>query len=301
MSLAVVIVNWRSEALALRQAAQIRAWSELGPELFVVDNESTEASKAALAGALLQGGLISNEENLGYGGGNNCGIGRALAGNAQYVLLLNNDTEVSEKTIVHLIERLELNPDIHVIGPAIQELRDDGEHWYGGGNDIARNVSTRIGIAPRDRGSLSGDPPRPVDYVPGAVFIARREVFERVGLFDESFFFGGETADLCKRARDQGYGVFVDLAVSAQHDARQRSSHMRETLYAYYSLRNRMLYVRKHYPDEQTRLFAYWTAVCIAECGRALLRGRLDRARAVFLALAHGYANRSGNQNASFL
>ena len=169
--------------------------------------------------------------------------------------------------------------------------------------DDYKTVSEALGyflisfVAP----ALPGYPLQPVDYVPGTVFLARRIVFEQVGLLDEQYFFSGEIADFCRRAKAYGHDAFVALDVLAEHDTGHAPSRLRDTLYAYYSLRNRYLFVRKHHGSETARLFAYWTGVGSQQIARSLMRGNASRARALFLALAHGLTNRYGNQNAKFL
>jgi len=301
MKLAVILVNWRSEAQTLRCVAAIRGWQSVAPRLIVVDNESTATSRSALSQVLAKGELLCSETNEGYGGGNNRGVACALADEAQYVLLLNPDAEISEEATTGLIERLEAHPEIAILGPVIRERQHGGVHRYMGGRDISRNLATRI---PVDQGATP-DPDRSsvaeVDYVPGAAFLARREVFERVGLFDERFFFGGETADFCARARAMGYRSFVDLDRTADHDTQATSKAKRQTLYTYYSLRNRMLYVWKHDQGAIPGRLSYWAAVYILEFGKAVGKGEFGKARAIALALADGLRNRSGNRNGAFV
>ena len=170
-----------------------------------------------------------------------------------------------------------------------------------GGRDIALHPLTRIAVSPGALSALPGYPLQPVDYVPGTVFLARRTVFEQVGLLDEQYFFSGEIADFCRRAKAYGHDAFVALDVLAEHDTGHAPSRLRDTLYAYYSLRNRYLFVRKHHGSETARLFAYWTWVGSQQIARSLMRGNASRARALYLALAHGLTNRYGNQNAKFL
>ena len=81
----------------------------------------------------------------------------------------------------------------------------------------------------------------------------------RSGLLDEEFFFSGEIADFCKRARDGGHRVCVDLEAEARHDASETPQTVRDTLYVYYSLRNRFLYAKKHYPFEKAKYLALWS------------------------------------------
>lgn len=301
MALSVVIVNWRNEADTIRCVRAVRGWAVLDPQIIVVDNESTERSRAALAAAVKQDELISSEVNLGYGGGNNLGVRQALEASAEYILLLNSDAEIAEPALSSLVERLEAHPEVSILGPVIHERSEGGEHCYIGGRDIALNTQTRIAAEAGDLDRVAGYPLIAVDYVPGTVFLTRRTVFQQTGLLDERFFFSGEIADFCRRARAASHESFVDLNVSVTHDATRVSRSRRDTLYVYYSLRNRMLFARKHYPSKTVKHLAFWTCVCALEIAKALKSGDISRSRAIWLALWHGYANRSGNQNAAFL
>ncbi len=188
------------------------------------------------------------------------------------------------------------------MGPLIHETRDGRVHLLVGGRDIARYPSTRTAIAPSDLKRLPDYPLHAVDYVSGTVFLARASVFTETGLLDEEFFFSGEIADFCKRAKESRHEIYVDLEVEARHDPGQAPPpHVRETLYVYYGLRNRFLYVTKHHAAEKMKYFAYWTMLGVLALVRAIGLGKLGKARAIILALTHAYAGRFGNQNANFL
>jgi GT2 family glycosyltransferase len=301
MALSVVIVNWRNEADTICCVRAVRGYSSLNPQIVVVDNQSTSASRAALAEVVNPDELICSNNNLGYGGGNNLGIRRVLEGDAGYILLVNSDAKIAEFGVRRLIERLEIHPEVSILGPVIRELSQGGEHCYIGGRDIALSTHTRITADARELQRVPGYPLVAVDYVPGTVFLARRAAFEQTGLLDERFFFSGEIADFCRRARARKHGAYIDLKVTATHDATRVPRTRRDTLYVYYSLRNRILYARKHYPSKTAKHLAFWTGVCALEVAKALRQSDIPRSRAILLALRHGYANRSGNQNAAFL
>lgn len=300
MNLAVILVNWRNEEQTLRAARAVKAWSALSPHLLVIDNESTERSSRMLSSVLAPDELICSQVNLGYGGGNNLGIRRALAAKAEYILLLNSDAEISEAAVSHLLERLKSNAEISILGPVIYEGHGDLRQCLIGGRDIARYASTRIAARTCELKAMPGYPLHDVDYVSGTVFLARGSVFEEIGLLDEQYFFSGEIADFCKRARDRERRICIDLEVAAEHDTGQTPSHLRDTLYVYYSLRNRLLYVRKHHASEKMKYYARWAKAGAWEFGGAVKNRKMARARAILLALAHGFANRLGNQNAKF-
>jgi GT2 family glycosyltransferase len=298
--LAIVLLNWRQEQQTLACVRAVLAGSTVPASVIVVDNESTNASYRALSTAIPANNLIASRENRGYAGGNNLGIRRALELGAEYVLLLNTDAEITPTGLSRLLDRLDAHPQISILGPAIIEGNGHTTKYLVGGRDIARHLVTRIAMPADGVTRLPGYPVREVDYVPGTVFLARTSVLRKIGLLDETYFFSGEIADLCKRARDSEHKVCVDLEVEGRHDLGRTPMHLRETLYVYYSLRNRFLYVKKHHARVRRRYFAYWTIVGLVALVRALWQGKSRRARAVVLALWHAYGGHYGNQNASF-
>jgi GT2 family glycosyltransferase len=300
VSLAVVLLNWRNELETLRTACAVKAWQRLNPRLLVIDNESTAASRDVLASRLSADELICTPANLGYGGGNNLGIERALGLGTTHILLLNSDVTLAEDAVEALLRRMDGQPMISIIGPVLYEGSGSQTRCLIGGRDIARYSTTRLTIAPEELASQQGPRLRDVDYVSGTVFLARSDVFRAVGLLDERYFFSGEIADLCRRTRDAGHTISVDLSVAAWHDTQQTPSAIRNTLYAYYSLRNRLLYIRKHHAGQKPWYFTYWIAIGTLQIASAVKNRNLPRARAVGWALVDALRQRHGNQNAKF-
>jgi GT2 family glycosyltransferase len=297
MTLAIILINWRNEQQTIRQADALRRWQRLTPKIIVVDNEATEASHKTLAAFVETGEIISSSVNLGYGGGNNLGIERALAKGCEYVLLLNSDADLVEDDAARLMQRARDYPNISILGPALREGERADEVLIGG-RDIGRHTFTRHRLGPAT--AIAGSGLYTVDYVPGTVFLARASVFKQIGLLDEEYFFSGEIADFCARAKKSGNEICIDTAVEARHQPRSAAGPMRDVLYTYYSLRNRFLYVRKHYTSLRYLYYAYWTAIGAVMVVRALAGRKLAKARAILLALLHAYTHRFGNQNASF-
>ena len=87
--------------------------------------------------------LICSQANLGYASGNNLGIVHALQSGAPFVLLLNSDAAIAETDTIRLVDRLNNNPDIAILGPVLHERRQGCVQCYAGGKDIAQNVLTR--------------------------------------------------------------------------------------------------------------------------------------------------------------
>src|ERR1700738_3075992 len=124
MSLAIILLNWRNSQQTLRCMDSISGWAELRPQFYVVDNESTPATSATLGSALSPDSLICSPLNLGYAGGNNLGIRRALEHECEYILLLNSDAEITEAAVQRLLETPRSKPHISILGPLITETCD---------------------------------------------------------------------------------------------------------------------------------------------------------------------------------
>ncbi len=287
MKLAVVILNWNNAADTIACVRSVQAWVELAPAVFVVDNASAGEDIRQILAACPGVMVVENRVNGGFAGGCNLGIIAALDGGAEAVLLLNNDARLDEAGAARLMDLLAADPQIGVVGPGL---------WHGdqllalGGLDLARSWATHARPDPL--------PSAPVDvaYVSGTVALIHRRLTRSVGLLDEAYFFSGEMADLCRRATDKGWRCVVDPTVRAQHNV-DRSAPQRETIHAYYSLRNRFIFVRKRESTQRTWLLTVWTVRALHTLGDALVHGDFRRARVVWLALVHGLSGRVGDAN----
>lgn len=296
--LALIILNWNKAPDTLRCLHALSLWSGLNAEVIVVDNGSSQEDLSLLQNAQPQFQLVINETNRGYAGGNNTGITRALEEGIPYIMLLNSDASISDSCVKQLLECMKHSPDLGVVGP----LLDEGGRIYAGGRNIGTHSQTRIPYEPKDGDSESGSGSGllAVDYVPGSALLARREAFEKVGLLDEEFFFSGEIADFCMRVQLAGLKCAVYTGCRASH-APDANSTMRETLYIYYTLRNRFLFIRRHF--RYTKIFwsVRWVAGGIVQIIIALFKGKRERARALWLGLRDGVLGRFGDRNAQFI
>jgi GT2 family glycosyltransferase len=238
MDLAIIILNWNAVEDTARCIHAISSWKRLRPEIWVVDNASTDGSLQAISRGFPGVHLIRNSTNLGYGGGNNRGILGALSIADVPVLLLNNDARIEEADAIRLIETLQADERLGFVGPLLFDAEQKDRLLAAGGKNPARHHRTHIERLP------SGGPIHIVECVPGTVILIRDKVFREVGLLDVDYFYSSEVADLCLRARQHGYLSAIDTRARAFH-ALGRSSRFRDTLYAYYIVRNRFLLVRK--------------------------------------------------------
>lgn len=217
----VVVVNWNTAHMLHRCLASLEAErGTAGLEVIVVDNGSTDGSQDLVLKTFPEVQLISNRENRGYSVANNQGIA-ASAG--RYVFLLNSDTEVEAGCLRSLIDYGDANPSAGIIAP--QLLNFDGS-LQPSGRRFPTSLSTLAMLFEVDR--LMGRPrygtrrdysiPAEVDEVSGAAMLVRREAIERVGGLDESFAWGYEDVDLCRRVKQAGWRVHYFPGAKIKHE-----------------------------------------------------------------------------------
>ncbi len=292
MKLAVVILNWNASEETLSCVANLRRWSGLQPILVVVDNNSREEERRKLRSLPGEVLLIQNGENLGFSGGSNVGIRAALKKKAEAVLLLNNDAVIEEKDVSQMTGSLADNPDIAVIGPLLYD-GDTGRLVNAGGRDIAWHYHTHL-QEPQDPQEIYD-----VDYVSGTAMLVKSDVFSSVGMLDERYFFSGEIADFCKRIRSENTDgkrnsrVVIDPLSKAAHHLHNPSKD-REKLYAYYTIRNRYLYVRKFYKGLRLLLYPVWVYRHFRHALSTLLQNRLDVTQVILKGVFDGMAGKTG-------
>lgn len=289
MSLAVLILNWNRAEDSIHCVHSVQEWLQPGDAIWVIDNNSKPEDRAQLqqnsSGKVT---FIFSDTNLGFAGGNNLGLQAALAAGYEAILLLNNDATVDGTAVSQLLNLLQNQPNLGMVGP---EMWDDNQMLSAGGGDIGLTINTHL------QESLAVGEVRQVAYVPGTCIFIRTAVLPQIGLLDEAYFFSGEVADLCARARQHGYDAAILGGTRAYHQT-ERSAGERHQLHIYYVLRNRFLYVQKFHANQRLRLFGQWSLVGGRIWLEALLRRNWPRARAAALAVWDGWNGRFGGQNA---
>lgn len=240
---AVVVLNYKLKSLTLDCIESVKRSTYKNILIVVVDNNSNDNLGETLKSQkdVL---FIQNDQNLGYCGGNNMGIKQALTKDVDYVLILNPDTTIATTAIEELLKKAKEN-DAGIAGPKIY-FNGSKKIWYAGGVfDQANVLGRHKGIDEEDKGQY--DEVIETDFVTGAAIMVRRDVFEKVGLFDERYFLYLEDADLCFRAKKAGFKViYVPSAIVYHRNA--QSTGLGSPLQDYYITRNRMLFASKFLP-----------------------------------------------------
>lgn len=184
----------------------------------VIDNGSSKEQLKMLKALLKEYRgieLVENKKNLGFARGNNVGIRYALKNKADYVLLLNNDTEIEMNFLKKLIKL-----DYPISSPVVKfrEFKEHPKLIYdlGGYVNWRTGRTTHLNCYANEYKKLNKGV-NECDYVAGCCMLVKREVFESIGLLDEKYFIYFEDVDFCVTAIKNGYKVAVDQNAVISH------------------------------------------------------------------------------------
>lgn len=187
-------------------------------DIIIVDNNSTDNTCSFILERYPEIFLISSEENLGFGKGNNLGISEALKRGADFVFLLNQDTIVSENTIELLLQSALKNKDFAILSPI---------HFNYSGTDLEYyfNYFMRIKNTPyflRDHILNTKREIYETKFVNAAAWFISAGIFEEIGGFDPIFHHYGEDDNYCQRVLFHKYKIGIVPNCFINHDSDER-------------------------------------------------------------------------------
>lgn len=261
MKVFIIILNFNGREFILQCLDSVKKLRTGGYDLetLVVDNVFTDDLVELIKQNYPDLRLLVNKENLGFAEGNNVGIRDALENGVDFILVLNPDTIIDKDLVVQLTEVAKSNSKIGIVGPKIYFAPGYEFHkakykpeergkviWYAGGVVDWKNVlASHRGVDEVDQGQYNQA--KETDFVSGCAMMVKREVFEKIGLFDPKYFLYWEDNDFCQRARKAGFEIFYTPGAKMFH-LNAGSSASGGPLQEYYTTRNRLLFGMRYAP-----------------------------------------------------
>jgi GT2 family glycosyltransferase len=265
LKLSVVIVNYNvcyfleQALLSVRKAAK-----RLGQpvEIFVVDNNSADASVAMVQARFPEVILLANKHNPGFSKANNQALRLAKG---QYQLLLNPDTLVEENAFRRCCDFLDQHPDCGGLG--VKMLDGQGRFLP----ESKRGLPTPevafykiFGLAslfPKSRtfgryhlGFLDPDQPHEIEVLSGAFMMLRKAALDQVGLLDEDYFMYGEDIDISYRLSQGGWKIWYFPGTRILH-YKGESTKRTSVNYVFVFYRAMAIFAQKHFAPGRASLF----------------------------------------------
>jgi GT2 family glycosyltransferase len=267
----VIILTYNVRELALDCVESVKKASEgLGVEIIVSDNHSSDGTVEAVRQKYPDVVVVENNENRGFSAGNNRGID---VSRGKHLLILNPDTVVDRDALTLTYEFAENHPECGVVGCKV--LNPDGtvqQSWFG---HWSLFYAFWIGVGLQQvlpvnhingRWTFSTKTPEGpvrVGRLLGCFLWMKREVVDRVGMFDESFFLYGEEDDLSRRIRDYGFEVCYYPGAQIVHLGGRSTRNVTELSRIQANI-SKMRFVKKHWGWWGRVVFlVWWTAALL--------------------------------------
>ena len=218
VTVSIVVLTYNRAEHTYRCLDSILWHVDVPYELIIVDNASHDDTDRLLA-RLDNATILRNSENAGFGEG--CNQGAAIA-RGRYLLLLNNDAQLTAGCVRTLVETAARIPDCAAVGCKI--VMPDGRLQEAG--SIIWDDGTTLGYGRHDRPEAPEySYVREVDYCSAACLLVRADVWKRAGGFDARYapaYY--EDADLCMAIRELGLRVIYQPAAVIVHQEYTSSS-----------------------------------------------------------------------------
>ena len=251
LSIAVILVNWKKYNLTSKCIDSLNKSNYKNFKIILVDNEYSKKSLIDLRNKHKELIVFKEKNNLGFAGGNNIGIRYALENDYDYIMLLNNDTEVTETFILPLVERIEKDHSLGAVQPLILNFSNKSIIWNAGGklNKFLGITSTRLNNNKLNSSIVFDDY---TDWISGCCILIKSEILTKVGLLDEKFFNYYEDVDWSLRMKNLGYDLgFVKESIIYHHgSSSSKNKKTKEGVISskihYFNIRNHILLLKKH-------------------------------------------------------
>ncbi|MEA2064293.1 MAG: glycosyltransferase family 2 protein [Gemmatimonadota bacterium] len=289
--ISVVIVNWNACGpleRAMRSMFERHPGLEL--EVRVVDNASTDGSVAMLGEKFPSVGVFENPENRGFAAAVNQAFSK-VDPHCPYVLVLNPDVEFTEEaTLDVLIDFLRTHDEAQVVTPRIVDLKGRFQRVCRRREPAPGTLLARLlGLdrlfphspvfAAYTYGNLPESAAHSIDSASGSFMLFERQVLDRIGGFDERFFMYAEDLDWCRRARQEGFGIYYYPAAVVVHLGRA-SSRQRPLRSLWHLHRTAVQYMAKYHSADYS--FLLRTILATALAAHFLIRASVETALRMF-------------------
>ena len=287
MKVSVVILNWNGCDMLRTFLPSVVRYSEgEGVEVCVADNGSTDTSVSLLQQEFPSVRTIVLDQNYGFADGYNWALQQV---DAEYVVLLNSDVEVTEHWLEPMIAYLDAHPEVAACQPKIRSQRQKEYFEYAGaaggfidkyGYPFCRGRI--MGVVEKDEGQY--DTVIPVFWATGASLCIRRDVYRAAGGLDEAFFAHMEEIDLCWRLKNGGYTLKV-VPSSVVYHLGGGSLPMNHPRKLFLNYRNNLLMLHKNLCAKQRKkIFFARVLLDTMAGGLFLLKGQWSNTRSVIRA-----------------
>ncbi|WP_035796670.1 glycosyltransferase family 2 protein [Clostridium akagii] len=264
----IVILNFKSFLDTKECLQSLKSIDYDNYEIVVVDNCSNDDSFKKLKIEFPGYKILSTDRNIGYANGNNLAIKYALDNCAEYVCVLNNDVVVEYDFLSKIIDVMKCDPEVGIAGPCICKYSDRNVIQA-----MGANINLYTGLTQGRFKGAKYNEIKPenteVAYLGGACFVAKKNVFNSIGIIPENYFLFFEETEFCLKATRAGYKLLCVYGSRIYHKGSSTISKY-DGLSYYFLNRNRVIFMRRNANAFEKSVFSIY--IFIEAMGRIIIR-----------------------------
>lgn len=217
--------------------------------LYLIDNMVNDITNQLILNltekyAIVNFTHIKNPNNAGVSEGNNQGISLSRSIGATHTVLLNNDIEFSQETLLEEMYDVAITQKEHLIIPKIFYF-DTGLIWMAGGS-MKKWRGTTVHVGDGDTDGPKYEVNNYFTYAPTCFMMISNEVFDKIGIMDTEYFVYYDDTDFIYRAIDRGYEIYLMANLHVNHKVSSSTGGDLSTFSVYYMNRNKLYFMRKN-------------------------------------------------------
>lgn len=238
----IITINYKQSGVTNELLKSLTNVKSPAFEVIVVDNASGNDDHKKIDTSYPFVKLIISDKNLGFAGGNNLGYQYAKG---DYILLLNNDTEVDPGFLTPMVDLLAGDKTIGAVSPKIRYFYHPDTIQYAGFSPMSKLTLRMHAWGFKEKDTGQHDEMRQTDFAHGCAMMVPRRVIEHVGVMCDDYFLYYEEHDWSTRIRKAGYRIMYQPASLVLH--KESISVQKDSpLKTYYINRNRIFYMRRN-------------------------------------------------------
>lgn len=288
-----IVVTWNSRKHIAECLEHLQASKDAALQILVVDNASTDDTREIVRAEFPNVTLLENKENLGFVAGNNRGIEYALARDADYLFLLNDDTAVEPDALARLLEVGEANEEAGILSPSIASYFRPEQVYLGG--TINWHDCEAHEVLAKDAKDVTE-----LDYAPGAALLIKAKVVRQIGPLDPDYFSYYEDVEWSVRCRNAGYRVLGVKGAKIFHKGTTDDDANKNARSWFFARRNQILFARNYKQQiVGDKFLRTYLGLCWWEISTSIDSGNLPKAEAVMDGMWAGWRGYYGAKRRS--
>ena len=288
MKLSIIALNYNSSEKTIYLLRSLQDQTDQDFQTIIIDNASEETDFKTLSTFVnettSQVVLLRNEQNLGFSGGNNIGIKKALTNGSNWMILLNNDTWVENGFITSL--KAKLSQLDGVVGVPLVE---NDQTVYCGNIEWLKPTLKHSYLLPNDRYRKT------VNYAIGGAMALHKDIFNRIGFMDEKYFLYFEDADLSIRTQKAGLKMIFLEKPKVYHHISSTTKKLGSPLLLRYHYRNALYFNLKNGPWYIKVMLWPWSwTIILKQIFKVIIYHNRNESLAILKGVFDFYKNKMG-------